>query len=171
MTMASSSAFTPIRMEVIMARARKTEPVRSLSTIAPSMSFKREATRGIQLNVPGRELVVRMTERIRWHRERADALIMQMKKLADVEHEAADDLLGVLGNYESPRKPLEKKVRFNRSEDGGDPAGQALVNWMFAAPPPGRGLQTSASRAASRGNARGYRRPFSSSPITVERTT
>jgi hypothetical protein len=71
----------------------------------------REAIRGIHLDVPGRELAVRLTERIRWHRERADALIAQMKKVVDVEREAADDLVGLLGRYESPRASLEKKVR------------------------------------------------------------
>jgi hypothetical protein len=94
-----------------MARATKSLPVRNPTANTPALSANREAIRGIQLNVPGRELVIRLTERIRWHRERADTLIMQMKKLADVEREAADDLVGVLGHYESPRKPLEKRVR------------------------------------------------------------
>lgn len=78
---------------------------------ADPAGLKRETIRGIQLNVPGRELVVRLTDRIRWHRERADALIAQMTKLAQVEHEAADDLVGALGRYDSPRSVLEKNVR------------------------------------------------------------
>jgi hypothetical protein len=94
-----------------MPRVRKSDAVRNPPTTAPSSPVSREAVRGIQLNVPGRELVVRLTERIRWHRERADTLILQMKKLADVERDAADDLVGLLGHYDSPRKPLEKKVR------------------------------------------------------------
>ena len=92
-----------------MPRVRKSETPHTLSD--SPLPLPREATRGIQLNVPGRELVVRLGERIRWHRERADALILQMKKVAEVEREAADDLLDILGQYASPRKPLEKRVR------------------------------------------------------------
>ncbi len=95
-----------------MARASKSQRAENTaSSAAQPVSLKREAVRGIQLNVPGRELVVRLADRIRWHRERADALIAQMTKLAQVEHEAADDLVGVLGRYDSPRVALEKKVR------------------------------------------------------------
>lgn len=75
------------------------------------IGIRGEAIRGIQLNVPGRELAVRLSDRIRFHRERADTLIAQMTKIAQAEHEAAEDLVGVLGRYESPRATLEKRVR------------------------------------------------------------
>lgn len=94
-----------------MARVSKSVRAQNPTPLASSVVSKREAIRGIQLNVPGRELVVRLADRIRWHRERADALISQMTKLAKVEHEAADDLIGALGRYESPRSILEKRVR------------------------------------------------------------
>ena len=70
-----------------------------------------ELTNGIKLTVNGRELVVRIGERIRWHRDRADLLIEQMKKLTEVERSAAEDLANVLGRYESPRAILEKRLR------------------------------------------------------------
>jgi len=63
------------------------------------------------LTVNGRELAVRIGERIRWHRERGDTLIQQMKKLSEVEQSAAEDLATVLGRYESPRAVLEKRLR------------------------------------------------------------
>ena len=66
---------------------------------------------GIRLQVTGGELAVRLEQRIRWHRDRNDALIGQMKKLAEVEHEAANELANTPGRYESPRIALEKKVR------------------------------------------------------------
>jgi hypothetical protein len=78
----------------------------------------RDAIRGLHLDVSGRELAVRLSERIRWHHERADALIAQMKKLRDVEQEAGNDLVGVLGRYESPRVALEKKVREHQERAG-----------------------------------------------------
>jgi hypothetical protein len=71
----------------------------------------KEVVQGIRLQVSGRELAVRIGERIRWHRERGDALIEQMKKLTDLERGAADALAGALGRYESPRAVLEKKLR------------------------------------------------------------
>jgi hypothetical protein len=73
-----------------------------------------EVIRGIDLDVPGRELVVRIGERIRWHRQRADVLIEQLKKLSDVEQNAADDLANILGRYESPRAILEKRLRHHQ---------------------------------------------------------
>ena len=91
--------------------ARTSKSPRVEDSTPGAISVKRETIRGIQLNVPGRELIVRLADRIRWHRERADALIAQMTKLAQVEHEAADDLVGVLGRYDSPRAALEKRVR------------------------------------------------------------
>jgi hypothetical protein len=73
-----------------------------------------EVIRGIALSVNGRELAVRIAERIRWHRERGDTLIEQLKKLAEVERSAAEDLANVLGRYESPRAILEKRLREHR---------------------------------------------------------
>jgi hypothetical protein len=70
-----------------------------------------EPIAGIRLTVNGRELAVRIAERIRWHRERGDILIQQMKKLTEVERSAADDLAYMLGRYESPRAVLEKRLR------------------------------------------------------------
>ena len=70
-----------------------------------------ELTNGIKLTVYGRELAVRLGERIRWHRERADLLIEQMKKLTEVERSAAEDLANILGRYESPRAIMEKRLR------------------------------------------------------------
>lgn len=96
-----------------MARAHKPTQTQASSSVRPLAAANpiRERIRGIHLDVPGRELAVRLTERIRWHRERADLLISQMKKLVDVERDAGDDLVGLLGHYESPRATLEKKVR------------------------------------------------------------
>jgi hypothetical protein len=66
---------------------------------------------GLKLQVRGRELAVRIGERIRWHRARGDALIAQMKKLGEIERDAADELENVIGQYESPRIILDKKLR------------------------------------------------------------
>jgi len=71
----------------------------------------RDVIHGIRLQVTGSELAVRLEQRIRWHRDRNDALIGQMKKLAEVERDAANELANTLGRYESPRIVLEKKVR------------------------------------------------------------
>jgi hypothetical protein len=93
--------------EVVMARARRNQQTRQQSSV-PEL---REVVQGIRLQVTGRELAVRLGERIRWHRERGDALIEQMKKLTEVERGAADELANILGRYESPRVILEKKLR------------------------------------------------------------
>lgn len=66
--------------------------------------------RGLELEVSGRELGVRLSDRIRWHRERGDALLAQIKKLGEVEREAGADL-AVFGRYDSPRDTLENKLR------------------------------------------------------------
>jgi hypothetical protein len=70
-----------------------------------------QIVQGIRLNVTGRELAVRLGERIRWHRERGDALIEQMKRLPDLERDGVHDLATVLGHYDSPRHFLERKLR------------------------------------------------------------
>src|SRR5262249_51733485 len=70
-----------------------------------------EVVRGINLTVSGRELAVRLTERIRWHRERGDALLVQMKKLLEVEREAGEDLANALAGDNSPRATVDKKLR------------------------------------------------------------
>jgi hypothetical protein len=93
-----------------MARAAKSSSRERSETAAP-VSVPRETIRGIQLTVTGRELVVRLSDRIRFHRERADTLIAQMTKIAEAEHEAAEDLSGTFSTYESPRVRLEKRVR------------------------------------------------------------
>lgn len=87
-----------------MRRARKTNG--SKTPVA------QEVINGITVTVNGRELAVRVGERIRWHRERGDALIAQMKKLTEVERSAAEDLATMLGGrYESPRGALERRLR------------------------------------------------------------
>ncbi|HEY0871957.1 MAG TPA: hypothetical protein VGD94_00690 [Vicinamibacterales bacterium] len=87
-----------------MRRARKTNGAKE--TAEP------EVIEGIIVAVNGRELAVRVGERIRWHRERGDSLIAQMKKLTEVERSAAEDLAAMLGGrYESPRGVLERRLR------------------------------------------------------------
>jgi hypothetical protein len=104
-----------IPREALMARRRKDHSATAVvqqtaaSTHAPTRPS--DIVQGIKLQVTGRELVVRLTERIRWHHERADALITQMKKLFEVEREAAGELVTMLGRYESPRTLLERKLR------------------------------------------------------------
>lgn len=89
-----------------MARARRNQP-----TDQPTAALTpREIVQGIRLQVTGRELAVRLGERIRWHRERGDALIDQLKKLTDLEREAADTFTQLLGRYDSPRAALQKKL-------------------------------------------------------------
>jgi hypothetical protein len=96
--------------EAIMARVRRHQAAAALRQSATATET-REIIQGIRLQVTGRELVVRLGERIRWHRERGDALIEQMKKLTEVERDAADELANVLGRCESPCVILEKKLR------------------------------------------------------------
>ena len=93
-----------------MARARRVRLTVPARTEA-GPRVPREVVRGIELQVTGRELAVRVGERIRWHRERADALIEQMKKLAEVERGASDELSNVFGRHDWPRVMLEKKLR------------------------------------------------------------
>jgi hypothetical protein len=66
---------------------------------------------GLTLKVAGRELAVRLGERVRWHRERADVLIEGLTKLGEVERATRDDLDPVLGRLESPRGSMEKALR------------------------------------------------------------
>jgi hypothetical protein len=66
---------------------------------------------GLALRVTGRELAVRLGERVRWHRERADVLIEQLVKLGEVDRAAADDLATSLSRFESPRGTMEKALR------------------------------------------------------------
>ena len=81
-------------------------------SVSASRRVEREVINGITVTVNGRELAVRVGERIRWHRERGDALITQMKKLTEVERGAAEDLATILGGrYESPRGALERRLR------------------------------------------------------------
>ena len=90
-------------------RARNlSRPLRA-SVAAPASP---ELIAGISVTIKGRELALRIGERIRWHRERADALIQQMKKLVEVERSsAAYDFLHMLGRYESPRALMEERLR------------------------------------------------------------
>ena len=99
-----------------MPRARTSRTARpkagaSSKPIAAPSGSAPEPIGGIRLTVNGSELVVRISARIRWHRERGDVLIQQMKKLTEVERSAADDLAYMLGRYESPRAQLEKRLR------------------------------------------------------------
>ena len=79
-------------------------PLKSLEKMLPEIQ-------GLALRVTGRELSVRLGERVRWHRERADVLIEQLAKLGEVERAARDDLDTLLGRLESPRGTLEKAMR------------------------------------------------------------
>jgi len=84
---------------------------RNQSTIQQTAALKpKEVVQGIRLQVTGRELAVRLGERIRWHRERGDVLIDQIKRLVDLERGATDTLAQVLGRLDSPRAALEKKL-------------------------------------------------------------
>jgi hypothetical protein len=96
-----------------MSRRRKTRSATAVVQQAATRASTRpsEIVQGIKLQVTGRELVVRLGERIKWHRERGDALIVQMKRLQEVEREAAGELVTMLGRYESPRTLLEKRLR------------------------------------------------------------
>ena len=87
------------------------KPLSTKSVAEPVVPTAVEVINGIKLTVNGRELAVRVGERIRWHRERGDILIEQMKKLAEVELSAAEDLANILGRYESPRAIMEKRLR------------------------------------------------------------
>jgi hypothetical protein len=93
------------------ARITKLRDTDSSGALLSIRAVQPETIQGIRLTVNGRELTVRIAERIRWHRERADILIQQMKKLTEVERSAADDLAYMLGRYESPRALLEKRLR------------------------------------------------------------
>jgi len=76
----------------------------------PARGLTNEVHRGLELNVPGRELRLRLTRRIQWHQQKTDMLITQMRKVMEVEREAGDDLLDVIGRYETPRLPLKKRL-------------------------------------------------------------
>jgi hypothetical protein len=93
------------------ARITKLRDTDSSGALLSIRAVQPETIQGIRLTVNGRELTVRIAERIRWHRERSDILIQQMKKLTEVERSAADDLAYMLGRYESPRALLEKRLR------------------------------------------------------------
>jgi hypothetical protein len=93
------------------ARITKLRDTDSSAALLSMRTVQPETIQGIRLTVNGRELTVRIAERIRWHRERSDILIQQMKKLTEVERSAADDLAYMLGRYESPRALLEKRLR------------------------------------------------------------
>lgn len=96
-----------------MARARKGESGKTLphQLQMARPARPRDVVQGLRLHVTGKELAVRLGERIRWHRQRGDVLIEQMKKLADVEREASEDLARALTAYDSPRVRIEKQLR------------------------------------------------------------
>lgn len=71
----------------------------------------RDIVQGLRLHVSGKELAVRLGERIRWHRQRGDLLIEQMQKLTEVERDATDELAKALTGYASPRSVIEKQLR------------------------------------------------------------
>jgi hypothetical protein len=95
-----------------MARARAAK-IRNLPATVPSSAAgaSPQLIAGINVTLNGRELAIRIGERIRWHRERGDVLIQQMKKLTEVERTASDDLAFMLGRYTSPRALLEGRLR------------------------------------------------------------
>jgi hypothetical protein len=96
------------------AEKRRQLPTRSSSSPLHARQIARpgaEIISGIKVTVNGRELAVRLGERIRWHRERGDTLIRQMTKLAEIERNAVDDLVTILGRYKSPRGLMEKRLR------------------------------------------------------------
>ena len=88
------------------------DPGRSAgSGLTPGPTHADQPITGISVTINGRELAVRIEQRIRFHRERADILIQQMKKLLEVERTTADDLPYMLGRYDSPRALLEMRLR------------------------------------------------------------
>ena len=92
--------------------SRKTRSVARTQTAVQMVPTRPlDVIHGIRLEVTGSELAVRLEQRIRWHRDRNDALIGQMTKLAEVERDAANELANTIGRYESPRLVLEKRVR------------------------------------------------------------
>jgi len=92
--------------------SRKTRSVARTQTAVQMVPTRPlDVIHGIRLEVTGSELAVRLEQRIRWHRDRNDALIGQMKKLAEVERDAANELANTIGRYESPRLVVEKRVR------------------------------------------------------------
>ena len=92
--------------------SRKTRSVARTQTAVQMVPTRPlDVIHGIRLEVTGSELAVRLEQRIRWHRDRNDALIGQMKKLAEVERDAANEPANTIGRYESPRLVLEKRVR------------------------------------------------------------
>jgi hypothetical protein len=72
-----------------MARARRRVSLASpAATASATTAPSREIIHGIQLQVSGRELVVRVGERMRWHRQRADLLIEQLPQLKEGDEPA-----------------------------------------------------------------------------------
>ena len=85
--------------------------VASPQVTAPAAMRPRDVVQGLRLHVSGKELAVRLAERIRWHRQRGDVLIEQLKKLSEVEREADAELARALTAYDSPRARIEKQLR------------------------------------------------------------
>jgi hypothetical protein len=95
-----------------MASSRKGRSKKKTALQVPGLpSQPLDVIQGIRLQVTGSELAMRLEQRIRWHRDRNDALNGQMKKFAEIERDAANELANGIGRYESPRIVLEKKVR------------------------------------------------------------
>jgi hypothetical protein len=105
-TMASSSARIN---EDDMASRRTRSATRTQTAVQMAPAPPLDVIHGIRLEVTGTEVAVRLEQRIRWHRDRNDALIGQMKKLAEVERDAANEVATTPDRYESPRIVLEKK--------------------------------------------------------------
>ena len=92
---------------------RQPTPRQSKPVHEPAASAAKEVNviHGINLKVTGRELGVRLAERIRWHRERGDSLVAQLAKLAQIERSADADMAEALGRfYDSPRLLLERRL-------------------------------------------------------------
>jgi hypothetical protein len=77
---------------------RQPTPRQSTAIQDPAATAAKEVDviQGISLRVTGRELGVRLAERIRWHRERGDSLVAQLAKLAQIERAADADMTEAL---------------------------------------------------------------------------
>jgi hypothetical protein len=94
-----------------MARAARNHSRSKESQRTPVPARPPDIVQGLRLHVSGKELAVRLGERIRWHRQRGDLLIEHMKRLTEVERDATDELAKALTAYTSPRLVMEKELR------------------------------------------------------------
>ena len=92
-------------------RGKRSEAAKQTPQLTASTTRAREIVQGLRLHVSGKELAVRLGERIRWHRQRGDVLIEQMKKLKEVERETIAELPKGLAGDPSPRAIIERQLR------------------------------------------------------------